>query len=59
MNAILCGNEKQHKDQIEEFGACYYCKSIKYNEIKKEQKEKELDLLAEKIANKIIEKLGV
>lgn len=54
----LCGNEKEHKEQIADFGACYYCRSIKYNQARKVEKEKELELLAEKIANKIIEKLG-
>jgi hypothetical protein len=55
----LCANLEEHNYWQQEFNIeCPICKSIKKNELAKQHRELELELLAEKIANKILEKLS-
>lgn len=55
---MICGNKKTHDEYIEHYKLCPVCVSIERNEKNKKDREEQLELLAEKIANKVLQKLG-
>jgi hypothetical protein len=58
MKKQLCNDNEEHEYWASQNTSCPICVAIKRNQLNAEQREKDLEKLAELIANKILEKLS-